>query len=203
MMLPPRPDLYMCGRQALVVRKAPSRWIASIFFQSAKRELLERVHDLDAGVADQDVDAAERRDDRRDAVVDRPSRRSRPSPRRSPRRRPRGSRAAAASAASWLRSAIATLAPSRAKRIAISLPMPLAAPVTMADLSFELHVVLLTGVEVVVDDGAQVQGEVRHDVDGGKHFQHRQRSDRRERVMEQLQRRRTLHAPWTVTSPHW
>ena len=32
------PDLcgYMCLTQALVVRKAPSRWMASIFFQSAK-----------------------------------------------------------------------------------------------------------------------------------------------------------------------
>jgi hypothetical protein len=35
MMLPPRPDAYMCGRHALVVRNAPSRWIASIFFHSA------------------------------------------------------------------------------------------------------------------------------------------------------------------------
>ncbi len=34
-MLPPRPDAYMCGRHALVVRNAPSRWIASIFFHSA------------------------------------------------------------------------------------------------------------------------------------------------------------------------
>jgi hypothetical protein len=31
---------------------------------------------------------------------------------------------------------MATLAPSRAKTVAISLPMPLAAPVTMATLSF-------------------------------------------------------------------
>ena len=36
MMLPPLPAAYMCGRQALVVRKAPSRWMASIFFHSAK-----------------------------------------------------------------------------------------------------------------------------------------------------------------------
>ena len=35
MMLPPRPDLYMCGRQARVVRNAPSTWMAIIFFQSA------------------------------------------------------------------------------------------------------------------------------------------------------------------------
>jgi len=28
------PPLYMCRRQAFVVRNAPSRWIASIFFHS-------------------------------------------------------------------------------------------------------------------------------------------------------------------------
>ena len=33
-------------------------------------ELLERMHDLDAGIAHQDVDAAERRDHRRHAGVD-------------------------------------------------------------------------------------------------------------------------------------
>src|SRR6185312_2525871 len=34
--MPPRSSLYMCFNAALVVRKPPSRWIASIFFQSAK-----------------------------------------------------------------------------------------------------------------------------------------------------------------------
>jgi len=91
------------------------------------------MHDLDAGVADQDIDPAERGDHRRDARIDclfvadviatpiaspPPSRIS----------------AAAASAAARFRSAMATFAPSRAKVSAISLPMPLAAPVTIATL---------------------------------------------------------------------
>src|SRR6266446_7783475 len=45
---------------------------------------------------------------------------------------------AVAPAASLLRSAIATFAPSRAYTRAMSLPMPLAAPVTIADLSLSL-----------------------------------------------------------------
>ena len=61
---------------------------------------------------------------------------------------------AAASAAGLFRSAIATLAPSRANSPAISLPMPLAAPVTMADLSLSFMVLLSVG-EMVVNDGAQ------------------------------------------------
>ena len=36
MMLPPRPLAYICRSAARVVRKAPSRWIASIFFHLAK-----------------------------------------------------------------------------------------------------------------------------------------------------------------------
>ena len=44
--------------------------MASIFFQSANGELLERMDDLDAGVADQDVDAAEGLHHRGDAGID-------------------------------------------------------------------------------------------------------------------------------------
>jgi hypothetical protein len=36
MILPPVPAAYICFRHALVVRNAPSRWIASIFFHWAK-----------------------------------------------------------------------------------------------------------------------------------------------------------------------
>ena len=39
-----------------------------------------------------------------------------------------------------------------------------------------------------MDHGAQVQGEVRHDVHGRKHFEHRQRGDRCQCVAEQLER---------------
>src|ERR1700694_648154 len=37
MMLPPRPCAAICRRQARVVRKAPSRWMASIRLQSSNR----------------------------------------------------------------------------------------------------------------------------------------------------------------------
>src|SRR5215471_4382077 len=49
----------MCLRQALVVRKAPSKWIASIFFPVAEREFGDRLDNLDAGIADEDVQPAE------------------------------------------------------------------------------------------------------------------------------------------------
>jgi hypothetical protein len=55
----------MYARQALVVRNAPSRWIASIFFQSAIGEIDRAVNDLDAGIADEDIDLAVFGDDRR------------------------------------------------------------------------------------------------------------------------------------------
>src|SRR5271157_3911576 len=53
--------------------------------------------------------------------------------------------AAVASAASLARSAIATLAPSPAKTSAMSLPMPLAAPVMMAVLSLSFMVISFRG----------------------------------------------------------
>ncbi|CAJ2761620.1 Uncharacterised protein [Burkholderia pseudomallei] len=48
---------------------------------------------------------------------------------------------ATAFAPSWFRSAIATAAPARASSSAISLPMPLAAPVTMAAFPFKFEVI--------------------------------------------------------------
>src|SRR5512135_2196586 len=104
--------------------------------------------------------------------------------------RPRIS-AATASAAAWFRSAMATLAPSRANVSAISLPMPLAAPVTMADLFWSFMSAPSWG-EIVVDDRAQPKSQVGHDVHAAEDLAHRQRRHRRERVVEQLQRRRSL-----------
>ena len=97
-------------------------------------ELLDRMDDLDAGVADQDVDAAERGDDvaATPALTASSLQTSIATPIALPP--PARISAAVASAAALFRSAMATLAPSRAKVSAISLPMPLAAPVTMADL---------------------------------------------------------------------
>src|SRR5579859_3711350 len=133
-MLPPRPARYMCGRQALVVRKAPSRWIASIFFHSAKGNasigwtiwmpaLLTRMSTPPNSATT--------------AAIPSLTAFSLLTSIATPIAAPLALRIspAVASAASSLRSAIATLAPSRAKRMAISLPMPLAAPVMMATLS--------------------------------------------------------------------
>jgi hypothetical protein len=107
-------------------------------------EIDNRVDDLDAGIADQDVEAAEGRDRLRRAgldlifvadVIATPSARC-----------PAGSISrAVASAAFKSRSAIAIFAPSRAKRSAISLPMPLAAPVMIATLSCKRMDLVLPG----------------------------------------------------------
>ena len=126
---------YMCVRQARVVRNAPSRWIASIFFQSANGKSSIGCDDLDAGIADQDVDAAVLLDaSATPASTCASSVTSMATPKASP-------------------SARADLGGRRLGRVqvevgdhhlgalggegaAISLPMPLAAPVTMATLSF-------------------------------------------------------------------
>ena len=87
----------------------------------------------DAGVVDQDVDAAERRRPWRRARVRSPATRSRR--RRTPRRgrfRRNSSAVFAASVAS--RSQIATAAPESSKRATMARPMPCAPPVTTAVL---------------------------------------------------------------------
>ena len=57
--------LYICRKAARVVRKAPSRWMESNFLHFVEFELDKRRHDLDAGVADQDVEPPEGFDRRR------------------------------------------------------------------------------------------------------------------------------------------
>ena len=72
---------------------------------------------------------------------------------------------------------MATFAPSRAKIIAISLPIPLAAPVMITTLSFRRTEILLNtwvSGEVVVNDLAETEREVGHDVSCSDDFQHRQ-----------------------------
>src|SRR5215831_12835282 len=71
---------------------------------------------------------------------------------------------AVASAASKLRSAITGVPPSAAKRSAISLPMPLAAPVTIATLSEKRDIseFLLHVIKVIEYDFTQTQGQVGH-----------------------------------------
>src|SRR5262245_49232437 len=95
-----------------------------------------------------------------------------------------------------------TRAPSRAKVLAISLPMPLAAPVTMATLSFKrmsgsscggggARRLTLRRLEVVVGDLAEAEGEIADQVHGRHDLQHRQFRDRREGMRGQRQRRRS------------
>src|SRR5581483_7536408 len=190
MILPPRPDLYICGRQARVVRKAPSRWIASIFFQSASVNssigctiwmpaLLTRIS-TPPNVATTAATPALTASSLQTSIA---------TPIAWPSRELIS--LAVASAAALSRSAMATLAPSRAKMGAISLPMPLAEPVTIADLplSFMLFPSLFG---IVVDNSSQSQRHVGQDVDAAEHFAHGKRRDRGKRMVEQLQRCRSI-----------
>src|SRR5215831_3737614 len=96
---------------------------------------------------------------------------------------------AVASAAFWSRSAIAIFAPSRAKTRAISLPMPLAAPVTTATLSLSRMWISfacrLASRQVVVNDLAEIEGDVGDDMCAGHDLEHRQLGERRQGVREQ------------------
>src|SRR6516165_4642997 len=113
--------------------------------------------------------------------------------------------AAAASADGDCRSAITTFAPSVEKRHAISLPMPLAAPVMMATLpsSCAMERILCgrnerlprpgdaASDEVVVDDFAEPEGEIGDQVRGRDDFPDWKIRNRRERVGMKLERRRS------------
>src|SRR5215813_11602687 len=105
------------------------------------------------------------------------------------------SSAATASAPFWLRSAITTLAPSRANSMAMSLPMPLAAPVTMATL-FSSRMMFSRFRQVIVDDLAEAKRQIGDDVGGREDFEHRQFRDGSERVGMQIERARS--GPSTV-----
>src|SRR5215471_11215228 len=106
-------------------------------------------------------------------------------------------------AAALFKSAMATLPPSRAKVSAISFPMPLAAPVTMATLSFKRMAPLallseLMGLlqaesryrslaHVVVHDLAEAERQIRENVDCGDNLEYRQLGDRGQRMRGQRQ----------------
>src|SRR6516165_23396 len=100
------------------------------------------------------------------------------------------SSAATASAPFWLRSAITTLAPSRANSMAMSLPMPLAAPVTMATL-FSSSMMFSRFRQVIVDDLAEAKRQIGDDVGGREDFEHRQFRHGSERVGMQIERARS------------
>src|SRR5882724_3812972 len=104
---------------------------------------------------------------------------------------------AAVSAPCWFRSAMTILAPSPAKLRAISLPMPLAAPVTTATLSLRRIDGLLaagrllrTRREIVVHDLAEPQREVAEDVHCRDDLQDRQLRHRCHGVRAERQRAR-------------
>src|SRR6516165_6640633 len=194
----------MCLKQAFVVKKAPSRWMASIFFHSANGSssigltiwmpaLLTRISTRP----------------NRSIVVAMPaataasSLTSMATPTAVPPARLIS--VAVASADGNRRSAIATFAPSVAKRLAISLPMPLAAPVMMATLPSSCPMERIpcgrneplprrTGGaasdEVVVDDFAEPEGEIGDQVRGRDDFPDWKIRNRRERVGMKFERRR-------------
>jgi hypothetical protein len=71
-------------------------------------------------------------------------------------------------------SAIATFAPSRANTMAMSLPIPLAAPVMMATLSLRrIPCLPLASGQIVVNDLAEIEGEVGDDVRAGHDLENR------------------------------
>src|SRR5215469_16146779 len=112
------------------------------------------------------------------------------------------SSAAAASLAFWFKSAITTRAPSRAKVLAISLPMPLAAPVTMATLSLRRmsrhsrggrlgrRLPLRRRGEIVVGDLAEAEREIANEMNRGDDLEHRQLGDRGKRMRAERNRAR-------------
>src|SRR6185437_8096095 len=109
---------------------------------------------------------------------------------------------AVSSAAAWLRSAMATFAPSRTNRAAISLPMPLAAPVTTATLSVRRIVIVpfersprpTMGLseQIIVHDLAQTERQVRNDVGRRYNLQDGKLRHRRQRMRNQRQRSRPV-----------
>src|SRR6476646_7111393 len=98
-------------------------------------------------------------------------------------------------------------APSRAKDLAISLPMPLAAPVTMATLSLRRmsrysrggrlgrRFPLCGRGEVVVGDLAEAECEIANEVNRGDDFEHRQLRDRSKRMGRERDRARAGPRP--------
>src|ERR1700730_15579022 len=187
------PDLalYICFRQALVMRKAPSRWIASSRFQSANGKstigltiwmpaLLTStsIRPYFAIVSAMPFSTAVS-----SATFMPTAKASEPLALIS---------RAVASAASRLRSAMTGVPPSAAKRSAISLPMPLAAPVIMATFLAKRDIsALLSGVSQVIEhDLAKTQRQVRHIVGSRNHLTHRQPRHVAQRVLEELDRSR-------------
>src|ERR1700730_1895682 len=204
MMLPPEPCLYIRCSTARVVRNAPSRWMLKSFFQSAKLKSssgatiwMPALLTSTSTFPNCSTVRATPASTCCSFVTSMTAPSALPAP---------PSSVAVASAAFWFTSAITTRAPSRTKVLAISLPMPLAAPVTMAALSLRRMsgdsrfgrserrcrlALQRRRLKVVIGDLAEAEGEIADHVDGGNDLEHRQLRDRRERVRVERQRRRT------------
>src|SRR4029077_15055581 len=181
------PDLalYMCFRQALVMRKAPSRWIANSRFQSANGKsttgLTIRMPALLTSTSIRPyfaiVSATPFSTAVSSATFIATAKASDPVPLIS---------RAVASAASKLRSAMTGTPPSAAKRTAISLPMPLAAPVMIATLSEKRGILRFLSriLQVVEHDLAQTEGQVGDVVGSRDHLAHRQPRHIAQRMLE-------------------
>src|SRR5712692_1531963 len=203
MMLPPEPCLYIWRSAARVVRNAPSRWMLSSFFQSANGNSsigatiwIPALLTSTSILLNCSIVRATPASTCCSLVTSMTTPSALPAP---------PSSAAVASAAFWLRSAITTRAPSRTKVLAISLPMPLAAPVTMATLSLRRMsgsfrscgsarwrrlALRRRRLKVIVDDLAETEREIADEMDRRQDLEHGQLGDRRKRVGGERKRRR-------------
>src|SRR5690349_9938640 len=180
---------YMCLRQALVVRKAPSRWIASRRFQSANGKsttgLTIWIPALLTNTSIRPyfaiVSATPFSTAASSATFMPTAKASEPLALIS---------RAVASAASRLRSAITGVPPSAAKRNAISLPMPLAAPVMIATFALkrDMRKLLSRVFQVIEHDFAKAKRQVGDIMGGRNHFAHRQPRHIAERMIKKLDR---------------
>src|SRR5262245_24741686 len=186
MMLPPVPSSYIWRSAARVVRNAPSRWIASICFHLANSNwsrgatiwipaLLTRMSSRPNAAIALAMPASTCGSLLTSIATP------------TARLPDASSSFAAALAPCWFRSAMTILAPSLAKVRAISLPMPLAAPVTTATLSSRRIGLLLAANrrlrlrrEIVMHHLAEAEREIAQNMDGRDDLQHGQFGHRRQ-----------------------
>src|SRR5262245_33757443 len=186
---------YICLRHALVVKKAPSRWIARRRFQSANGNSTTGVTIWMPALLTSTsmrpyfaiVSATPFSTDASSATFIPTAKAAKPFDVIS---------RAVASAASILRSAMTGVPPESAKRSAIALPMPLAAPVMMAVFPSKRGIAIPFGAnsrftEVIEDDFAETERQIGDIVHCRDHLAYRQSGDVAEGVVEQLNGART------------
>src|SRR5437868_1939407 len=186
------PDLALniCFRQALVIRKAPSKWIASSRFQSANgKSTIGLTIWIPALLTSTSMRP-------NFAIVSAtPFSTSGSSATFMPTAKASAPFAlisrAVASAASRLRSAMTGVPPSAAKRRAISLPMPLAAPVMISTFPSKRDIPIsfqrdLSVFQIIEHDLAETERKVGNIVSGRDHLAYRQPRHIAQRVLEEL-----------------